>query len=145
MKENFGLKGHVYTKVIKPDGEIIENNFQNIVVADGKTNVAGMLILDTGGGDAYDFIGIGSGESVAAVTDTGLLHEVYSRIASSGAQIGSLASFIGSFAISGTIGITEYGLFNAATAGSMLSRASGTAVALTSGDFLEVNWQVTVG
>lgn len=145
MTENIGLKGEIFAKIIKPNGKIIEYNYPNLVVADGKTNIAGMLIADNAPGDAYDYIAIGTGSTTPDVTDTDLVNEVYARINTSGAQLGSVASFTGSFAISGTVAITEYGLFNAATAGSMLSRISGATVTLGDGDFLEINHRITVG
>lgn len=143
MKENCGLQGEITAKAIRSDGTIDVMKNHNIVVSDGKTTVANLIGADSA--NAFDYIGIGLGSDVEAVTNGSLFSEVYGRIDSENTATGSVASFNGSFAISGSAEITEYGLFNASTNGSMLSRASGNTLSLTSGDFLEVTWQITVG
>jgi hypothetical protein len=149
--ENVGLRGKVFARAINPDGTVKQEwGGTNTVCANGKTLVASRLINDITPGSPYDWIGIGSQDDAENVLHSGLIGEVYGRIGNttvSGAQIGSLASFIGSFAITGAVTITEYGLFDRANlgAGSMFGRSSGTGIALVSGDFLEVTYQAQVG
>lgn len=145
MNEGFGMKGHIYLKVMRADGTIEERDFPNIVVNDGRSNMASRLVNDITPGSAYDYIGIGIGSTTPVVTQSTLVNEVMARINSSGTAVGSVASFVGAFSISGTTDITEYGLFNKSTTGSMLSRASGTTLNLVSGETLEVTWDITVG
>ncbi len=143
--ENIGMKGWFDVTKTSPDGTQEKFFVPNIVVADGKTSVASMIGSDTASAVAFDHLAIGSGEQAAVLLNSGLIHEFYGRVDGSGAVIGSHATFTGSFGISGTVSISEYAVFNAVTAGSMLARASGTGVAAISGDYLELTYTVVVG
>lgn len=146
MNENFGLKGRLKNKITRADGTVEHFTINNTIVNDGRATVAALIVEDAGAGSpAFDDIGIGTGDTNALVTDTTLEAEIMSRQDSEGTVSGSLCSFVGSFDMTGTVSVAEYGLFNAATAGSMLARATGTAISLGSEDNLQVTWQIQVG
>lgn len=143
--DSLGMKGWFDISKISPTGEKESFHIPNTIVADGKSCLASMLGSDNASAVAFDWIAIGSGTDAAVVTQTALVHEAYGRVDASGAVIGSLCTFTGSFGISGTFTSSEYGIFNATSAGSMLCRASGTGVSLTSGDYLTITYNVIVG
>ena len=142
--DNIGIKGWFDITKINPDGTMNNFHVPNTVVADGKMTIASLIVNDVANPDAFDYLAIGSGISAVVVENSGLKNEVYGRINSSGAVIGSVCTFTGSFAISGTIGISEYGIFNSPSAGSMLARASGTTIDANNGDFLTVSYTLIV-
>lgn len=119
-------------------------NIPNTVVGAGKSSVASMIVSGVSSAVAFQWLAIGSGSSPPSLTDTALENECYGRINSSGAAIGSLCTFTGSFGISGNIAISEYGVFNNSSAGSMLCRASGTSVNFISGDILTLTYSIIV-
>jgi hypothetical protein len=111
------------------------------------------------GSAAYGSIGIGTGATAAAVTDTTL----QTGVTASGAGDGGVhaiptasvaassvtttitndtAQFVGTVTAAGSIAVTESGLFNADTAGTMLARQVFAAVNLTSGDSLQLTWKI---
>ena len=57
---------------------------------------------------------------------------------------GADATFQTTFSITGTVAITESGLFNDASVGSMLARVVFAALNLVNGDSVQITWTVTV-
>lgn len=145
--DKFGLEGRFHVVKQTPDGKIETLNIPNMVVANGKTTVSSRIVADLVGtaGSSFDFLAIGTGTAEPELTNSGLKTEIMGRIDSEGTSTGSMAQFIGSFGISGTVSVTEYAVFNKSSAGSMLCRATGTALNLSSGDFLTLTYQVITG
>jgi hypothetical protein len=52
------------------------------------------------------------------------------------------AQFVGTVSISGTIAVTESGLFNADTNGTLLARQTFSAVNVVSGDSIQFTWKI---
>ena len=142
MEENINLTGRFKVVRHTPDGFVEERFTENTVVNDGKTTVASLILSDVVAGSRFDYLAIGLGSTAAEVTQTALVSEVYSRIAGTGTLTGSTATLSGAFGISGTVSISEYGVFNKSTVGSMLCRASGTALSCTSGDTVGVEYSI---
>ncbi|MBO8173494.1 MAG: hypothetical protein H0Z33_16625 [Bacillaceae bacterium] len=152
--DGFKLKGHVKIQVYNAKtGETTEEEFDNLVVNAGKAEVA-QLIGSGLGGTAFTHIAIGTGTTAAAATDTALEAEVTRKAATitnvTDTVTNDTAQFEASFSsadgLTGTSAITEYGLFNDATAGTMLSRVVQSAknIDWDAGDTLSVTWKVTV-
>jgi hypothetical protein len=113
----------------------------------GFAQIAGLLLLDVGG-TAFDYIGIGTGTTGAAATDTTLGVEK-KRKAGTGTRITTtvtndtaklVATFSSADGLSGTDQITEVGEFNAASSGVMDMRQTFTAIPCNwdGGDSLEM-------
>lgn len=132
----------------------------SIVVKDANGNVKDTrevenLVVDTGldfiasrmGGvsaDVMSHMAIGTGTTAAAAGDTDVETINGSREALDSATVtDNTIVYVGSFD-SRTGAITEAGIFNAATAGTMLCRTVYSPINLTSADSLTVTWTVTI-
>jgi|ERR1043166_5714179 hypothetical protein len=108
---------------------------------------------------AYGAIGQGTGTNAFAATDTTLQTEVKADgTAASGVHCipsGSVtassvtttvtndtAQFVGTVAETATIAVTESGLFNADTNGTLLARQTFSAVNVVSGDSIQFTWKI---
>jgi len=135
------IKFTTNVKIIK-NGEIVKN-VTNTIVNAGLAALSGLLLLDIGG-TAFDYLAIGTGSSAVTAADTTLGTESY-RVAGTGTQQTSsvandTARLTGSFSITGTHAITEAGILNAASTGTLLNRTVFSAVNVNSGDTLEIQW-----
>jgi len=128
----------------------------NLITNTGKAAVASR-INGSGSEPVFASIGQGTGTTAAAATDTALQTEV---TASGGAAAGvhvvgaatasrttttvtnDTATFVGTVSITGTIAVTESGVFNATTNGVMLARQVFTAVNVVNGDSLQYTWNI---
>lgn len=134
--------------------------YHNLTTTVGKALVADLL----GGvnGSAYaKSIGVGTGTTAAAITDTALETEKKADgTAASGVHALPDASvtnslvttdttndtlqMVGTIAFTATLAITESGVFNADTNGTMLARQVFSAVNVVSGDSLEITWKFDI-
>lgn len=129
---------------------------RNLVPTAGKAAVASR-INGSGAEAVFDKIGWGTGTTSPAAGDTALQTEVTtSGGAASGVHVVSSATvsrvtttvtndtaqFVGTVTAAGTIAITESGIFNAATNGTMLARQTFTAINVVSGDSIQFTWKV---
>lgn len=143
VNSNFKLKGELRLKFTSPDGTIREYKFPNLVVTAGKGLVASRLVGNTPA--AIGWMGIGSGTTAPAVGQTALTTQLARVANTSSTATGAVATFVANFpAGTGTGTVAEAGLFNAASAGTMLSRTTFTAIPKGAGDQLEITWTVTV-
>lgn len=128
----------------------------NLITNAGKAAVASRL-NGSGAEAVFASIGQGTGVTAASATDTTLQTEV---TASGGAASGvhviasatasrttttvtnDTATFVGTVSITGTIAVTESGVFNATTNGTMLARQVFTAINVVSGDSLQFTWNI---
>jgi len=153
-KEGFKMKGKVKIRIVRANGKIEEEEFDNLVVNAGKAEVAKLIGAGLEGA-AFSHIAIGTGTTDAVATDTALEAEVARKAATVTSVTTNVtndtaqfeATFSSADGLTGTAAITEYGLFNAATEGTMLSRVVQTAKNLDwdAGDSLTVTWQIVVG
>lgn len=129
---------------------------RNLVVTAGKAGVASR-INGAGSEALFDKIGWGTGTTSPAAGNTTLETEVnLSGGAASGVHVISAATasrvtttvtndtaqLVGTATASGTIAITESGVFNAATNGTLLCRQTFSAVNVVSGDSIQFTWKV---
>ena len=142
--ENIGLKGrfHIVKHTMLGDEEIWSDN---TVVNDGKATIANFILKDVAIGSRFDHLAIGLGSTTPAATQTALVSEVYTRVDGTGTLAGSTATLSGQFDISGAVSISEYAVFNLVAAGSMLCRASGTAISAVSGDSIGIEYGIIAG
>jgi len=130
----------------------------NLVVSAGKAGIASR-INGAGSEAAFLSIGIGTGTGAAAAGDTALGTEVKAdgtgasgvhAIASATATrvttsvTNDTAQDVGTINFTATIAVTEAGLFNATTNGTMLARQVFTAINVVTGDSLQITWKVQV-
>ena len=116
---------------------------QNTVVTDGLELIIDRL--EGTGAAAPDYLGIGTGSTAANVADTTLETEVESRVQGTITQPTAVQYRVtGTLAITGTRAITEAGLLNASTSGTLAARRVFSAINLTSGDSLQLQWTLTI-
>ena len=118
----------------------------NLVVTAGKGYVASRMKSDVSGGSAImSHMAIGSGSTSAAAGDTALGSQL-GRVALTSTGIsGAVLTYTASFAAgTGTGAVTEAGLFNASSSGTMLCRTVFSVVNKGSSDSMTITWTVTV-
>ena len=127
MESKLKLKGNVTIIV----NDKVVKKIQNLIVNGGLAEMSGLLLSDIGG-TAFDYIAIGIGTTGATVTDTTLETESM-RVAGTGTQTTTIvtddtAHLESTFNIVSTLAITESGILNAASSGTMLNRTTFTAI-----------------
>lgn len=131
---------------IKQDVEV-----PNTVVNGGKAFIAqSMLKTTTNTPTAMTHMGIGTGAVAAAVTDTALGTEIGTRqtVTATNTTVtvtNDTAQYVATFAAGvGTGAITEAGVFNASTAGTMLCRTVFSVINKGANDSMTITWRVTI-
>lgn len=123
----------------------------NLVVTAGKALVASRL--GGSGSSAITHIGVGTGATAPASGDTTLQTELAtSGLTRASATISTTTTTVTNdtmqaqvtFTVTGTQAVTESGLFNASTSGTMLCRQTFSAINVLNGDTLQVTWKVSM-
>ena len=127
------------------DGNIKEKQeFHNLVVTTGCEIIASQL--SDGLIAKPNYMAIGSGTVEPKKTDKALGAELHRNAFSVGAsRVGAQVTYKAIFgAGQGTGAVTEVGIFNAASSGTMLNRATFAVVNKAPTDSLEITWTVTI-
>lgn len=142
FNDSITMTGRVQLILVDQNGTMVDyKNVNNLVVTAGKQLVASRLINS---GTAPSHIGIGASNTPSALAQTGLIAEA-TRVACSSSATGAVALMTSTFAPGvGTGVIQEAGIFNAASAGIMLSRVAFGSITKSAGDTLIINWYITV-
>jgi hypothetical protein len=151
LLEGLRLTGE-FEVVHRRGGEVIDRRvIKNLVVNAGKAAAAGLLngVIT----NFFEHIAIGTGAVAPAAGDTALGAEittgggarapgtasrVTTTVANDTAQIVLTFNFTASFAV------TESGVFDSISAGTMLCRQTFAAVNVVNGDSLQVTWKIQV-
>lgn len=143
MKETLGIKGKLTLELIR-DGKVIESQkVTNVVTTDGKALIA---LLVTGAGTTFSHMAIGTDGTPETAADSALGAEAGRVTLTSSAVSNNVVTYIGDFpAGTGTGTIAEAGIFNAASTGTMLNRATFSPITKTAADALKITWAVTYG
>lgn len=146
FNETLKVTGDVLVQVIGPDGQVKDQReIKNLVVTTGKQFIASSMIKTTTNSPAaMTHMGIGSGTAAAAAGDTTITQLGRVALASSTAS-GAVVTYSATFpAGTGTGAVTEAGVFNAASAGTMLCRTVFAVVNKGADDAMSITWQITV-
>lgn len=143
IQETVKATGALQIKLYGPDGKLKqEQNVKNLVVTTGKGYIAGRMV---GTPTAMSHMAIGSGTADPAVGDTTLGTELGRVSLTSGAASGAVVTYVAYFgAGTGTGAVTEAGIFNASSAGTLLCRTEFAVVNKGADDSLSITWIVTV-
>lgn len=140
MKDDLKLTGKLQIKL----NNTVVQEVNNLVVTVGKNWVASrMANADT----VMTHMAIGTGTTAAADGDTALVTEVdRNGLTNSGGTVsGNTITYDCTWPASdGTGAITEAGIFNAATAGTMLARTVFPVVTKGASDTMTISWVVTL-
>ncbi len=127
-----------------------ERHVPNLVVTLGKAWIAGRL-KDTAGGHTQPtqmtHMAIGSGTANPADADTALGTELgRTALSTAGGTVASATvTYAATFAAgTGTGAVTEAGIFNASSAGTLICRTKFDVVNKAAADSLSINWSVTI-
>jgi hypothetical protein len=143
IQETIKAKGELSIKLFGPDGKLkSEQNVPNLVVTTGKTFIAARMV---GTPTAMSHMAIGSGTTDPAVGDTALQTELGRVSLTSSASAGAVVTYIASFgAGTGTGAVTEAGILNASSGGTLLCRTEFSVVNKGADDSMSITWTITV-
>ena len=120
-----------------------ERTINNLVVTTGLGYIASRMKDATA--TAMGYTAIGTGTTAAAAGDTGLVTELDRNAVTSTTATGSAIAYVASWgAGDGTGAITEAGIFNASSAGTMLARTVFSVVNKDVNDTLSITWTITL-
>lgn len=148
INETIKLKGTLAIVLTDEHGNIKEQFEENLVVATGLAHIASR-IRDNTAGTAYN-IAIGTGGATAAAANQTTLVSELSRGASTVTlvttnQSNDSVQFVTAFAAGvGTGAITEAGIFNASSSGTMLCRTTFAVINKGSLDTLTITWKLVI-
>lgn len=124
----------------------------NLVTDAGKAGVASR-INGSGAEAAFTYIAVGTGATAANASDTTLQTETatsgLSRVNATASRVttdvtNDTARLTTTFSVSGTVAVTESGVFNASSSGVLLCRQVFSAINVVNGDSLQITWNVDV-
>lgn len=136
------LFGHFTNKMV----------LSNLVTTAGLAGVAAR-VNGSGSPAAYTYIALGTGTTAAASGDTALEAEITTVGGERASATVSLvttdttddtAQLQNTFSFTGSLAITESGVLNAASAGTLLARQVFSAINVASGDSLQVTWKFDI-
>lgn len=143
MNDYVTAKGHIKFVLTGPDGVVKDTReVDNLVVTVGKNWIASRM---TATPTAMSHMAIGSGAVAPAVGDTALGTELGRVALGTMSTSTNVTTYAATFpAGTGTGAITESGIFNAASAGTMLNRGTFSVINKGASDSLAVTWTVTI-
>ena len=143
-KDDIKASGSLRVVVYDKSGAVKESReFDNLVVTTGKNFVASRIV---GVADSVmSHMAVGSGTTAAAIGDTALQTELGRvALASNTAALNVVTQTATFPAGTGTGAVTEAGVFNAASAGTMFCRTVFAVINKGADDAMSVTWTVTV-
>lgn len=139
LNDKLTMKGHL---AIAVNGSVVKE-VPNLVVTVGKNYVASRMKDTTE--DAMSHMAIGSGTTAAANGDTALGSELDRNALASTTVTANEVAYVTTFAAGeGTGAVTEAGLFNAVSGGTMLCRTVFSVVNKSINDSMTITWTVSV-
>lgn len=148
VNDSLKTKGVLQLTLIDEAGNIKSHDTHNLVVSTGLAYIASRMKDATSG--VMSHMAVGSGTTAAAAADTGLGSQL-ARVALDSTAIvttnatGDSVQYVATFpAGTGTGAVTEAGILNASTAGTMLCRTVFPVINKGALDTLVITWKVTV-
>ena len=145
IKDTLGATGRPNVVLFDADGHVKESrDIPNLVVTTGLAYIASRMKDATA--TAMTHMAVGSSTTAAAAGDTALGTQIGSRVALTSTTVTSNAVvYVASFGAGvGTGAITEAGIFNASTSGTMLCRTVFSVVNKAAADTLQITWTITI-
>ena len=146
MKTNDSVKatGQVSIDIFGPNGELKEKAYiPNLVVAVGRAYIASRMKDDTA--TAMSHMAVGTGAVAADAADTTLGTEANRQLLSSTVVADNVVTYTAEYAAGqGTGALTEAGIFNASSAGTMLCRTVFDVINKAADDSMTITWTVTL-
>ena len=144
INEKINATGELKIVLRDKDGNVkMEKTEKNLVVTSGKAFIASRMV---GTGSAVmSHMAVGTSTTAPVAGQTTLVSEIARAAIVSGTSAANVVTYSAVFAAGvGTGAITEAGILNASTAGTMLSRTVFPVVNKEADDSLTINWQITI-
>jgi hypothetical protein len=148
FKEKMKLKGTITLVARHANGKIFaRRTIKNTVTAAGKAVVAALMVGDVGG-TAFDAIAIGTGTGGTTALNAEATTNGGAR--RSGANVvgtvpsGSTGQWVTTFTFTGALAITEEGILNNSSGGTLLAYQSFAAINVANTDTLTITHQVAL-
>ena len=143
IQDALKVTGDVAITLYNKDGSIKDQReIKNLVVTIGKEFIAARMV---GTPAEMSHMAIGSGMVAAAGANTALGQELGRVALESDSAAGVVVTYTATFPPgTGTGAVTEAGVFNAASAGTMLCRTVFAVVNKGADDAMSITWQITV-
>ena len=145
INDKLKLRGDVALVLKDKDGNVKDSReIHNLVVSTGLTFICSRMAGTSAG--VMSHMALGSGTTAAAAGQTDLVSILGSREALDSTSASSnTITYVSSFeAGEGTGAVTEAGVFNAASSGTMLCRTVFPAVNKQADDTMSVTWTITL-
>lgn len=143
-KDFLSAKGALSIVVTDDNGDLKQElNVTNLVVDTGLAYIASRM--KDASATAMSHMAIGSGTTDPAAGDTALESELGRVALTSTTVTNNSVAYVASFpAGTGTGAVTEAGILNAASGGTMLCRTEFAVINKAAGDSMTITWTVTV-
>ena len=143
-KEETKATGKLTVEIKDKNGLVKDTReVKNLVVQAGLDFIASRMKDTTA--DVMSHMGIGTGSSAAASSDTTLGTEAARQALTSTTVNNNAVSYVASFAAgTGTGAITEAGILNAASGGTLLCRTVFSVVNKGASDSMTITWTITI-
>ena len=143
LNDQLKVTGDVVVEIIGADGQIKDRReIKNLVVATGKTFIAGRMV---GTPTAMSHMAVGSGTASATTGDTALSASLGRVALTSATSSSAVVTYVATFPPgTGTGAVVEAGVFNDASAGTMLCRTVFAVVNKGADDAMSITWAITV-
>ena len=143
-KENFINIGTLRIVLTDEHGNVkVDRTEKNLITTAGKAYIASRIISDSAS-LKVSHMAIGSGSAAAAVGDTTLGTELGRAVLTSQTSTGAVATCTATFNPGvGTGAISEAGILNAASGGTLLNRSVFSTVNKAAADTLTISWTIT--
>jgi len=145
MEDSLKLKGDVFITVKDKDGNVKEKRHEkNLVVSAGLNFICDRMEGTSEG--VMSHMALGSGTTAAAAGQTDLVSILGSREALDSTTVSANAiTYVSSFEAGDATGtVTEAGIFNASSSGTMLCRVVFPAIGKQADDTMSVTWVITL-
>lgn len=144
FQDTIKITGNLKVVLTGPDGQIKDaQEFKNLVVTNGKNYIASRMKDATA--TAMSHMAAGTGSTAAAAGDAALGVEVGRVALASTTVTTNSVAYVATFpAGTATGAITEAGILNAASGGTLLCRTVFSVINKGAADTLGITWTVTV-
>ena len=143
-EDGFKATGKLTIEIKDKDGKVKDSrDLTNLVVDDGLDFIASRMKDATA--TAMSHMAIGTGTTAAAAADSALGSEAARNALTSTTVTSNAVAYVASFAAGeGTGAITEAGILNAGSSGTLLCRTVFSVVNKGASDSMTITWTVTI-
>lgn len=143
INETIKATGELQIVLRDANGNIKEQKtVPNLVVTVGKTAIASRLVGTATA--VMSHMAIGTSTTAAAIGQTTLVTETHRVALTAGTNSANVVTYTATFPPLSSMAITEAGILNAVTDGTLLCRTVFPVVNKDALDTLSINWQITI-